>query len=137
MLVNEQDWRGYFMPKTLRKSIMFTRTQLLQLINRKRELDEEYESLQAAYDTYNIDKKTKVKEIKENQKIREIREREYNERQMLRFGNLVDLDNLEISGPSAQVMELQNKFLKTEKKCIKMIEDAEADFDNTQRELTS
>ena len=46
------------------------------------------------------------KVIKENEKIREIREREYNERQMLRFGNLVDLDNLEVSGPSAQVMEL-------------------------------
>lgn len=66
MLVNEQDWRGYFMPKDLKKSIMFTRTQLLQLINRKRELDEEFESLQSAYDSYNIDKKTKVKEIKEN-----------------------------------------------------------------------
>ena len=77
------------------------------------------------------------KVIKENEKVREIREREYNERQMLRFGNLVDLDNLEVSGPSAQVMELQNKFQKTEKKCIKMIEDAEAEFDNTQRELTS
>ena len=45
MLVNEQDWRGYFMPKDLTKSIMFTRTQLLQLINRKRELDEEFEGL--------------------------------------------------------------------------------------------
>ena len=50
---------------------------------------------------------------------------------MLRFGNIVDLDNLEISGPSAQVMELTNKFVKTEKKSIKMIEDAETDFDNT------
>ena len=27
-------------------------------------------------------------------------EREYNEPQMLRFGNLVDLDSLEVSGPS-------------------------------------
>ena len=42
------------------------------------------------------------------------REREYNERQMLRFGNLVDLDSLEVSGPSAQVLELQNKFHKQE-----------------------
>jgi len=56
---------------------------------------------------------------------------------MLRFGNLVDLDNLEVSGPSAQVMELQNKFQKTEKKCIKMIEDADAEHGSTQRDLTS
>lgn len=36
---------------------MFTRTQLLQLINRKRELDEEQESLQKAFDTYQTDYK--------------------------------------------------------------------------------
>ena len=29
---------------------------------------------------------------------------------MLRFGNLVDLDNLEVSGPSNNVLDLQNKF---------------------------
>jgi hypothetical protein len=36
---------------------------------------------------------------------------------MLRFGNLVDLDNLEISGPSSAVIEAEKKFEKTEKKC--------------------
>lgn len=41
LLNNEEDWRGYNMAGDLKKSIMFTRTQLLQLINRKRELDEE------------------------------------------------------------------------------------------------
>lgn len=55
---------------------------------------------------------------------------------MLRFGNLVDLDNLEISGPSNAVLELQNKFQKTEKKCIKAIEVADSDLEKTQRDLT-
>lgn len=55
---------------------------------------------------------------------------------MLRFGNLVDLDNLEISGPSNQVLELQNKFSKTEKKCIKLIEEADGELEGTQRQLT-
>jgi len=45
LLNNEEDWRGYQMAGDLKSSIMFTRTQLLQLINRKRELDEEYVSL--------------------------------------------------------------------------------------------
>jgi len=40
-LMEEEDYRGYYMPKDLKDSILFTRTQLLQLINRKRELDEE------------------------------------------------------------------------------------------------
>ena len=106
LLNNEEDWRGFHMPKDLRKSIMFTRTQLLQLINRKRELDEEQISLNKAFKDYRKDWSTKKREIKENEKIRELKERDYNERQMLRFGNLVDLDNLEVSGPSGVVLEL-------------------------------
>lgn len=80
LLINEEDDRGYFMAPHLKKSIMFTRTQLLQLINRKRELDEEQESLQKAFDTYQTDYKQMKKIIKENEKVREVREREYNER---------------------------------------------------------
>ena len=34
------------------------------------------------------------KQINENRKARNDKEREYNERQMLRFGNLIDLDQL-------------------------------------------
>ena len=90
-----------------------------------------------AFREYKRDYNQKKREIKENEKVRELRERDYNERQMLRFGNLVDLDNLEVSGPSGVVLELQNKFAKTEKRCIKMIEDAEGEFDQTQRELTT
>ena len=56
---------------------------------------------------------------------------------MLRFGNPVDLDNLEVSGPSGVVMELQNKFAKTEKRCVKMVEDANSEYEATQRELTA
>jgi len=37
----EEDYRGYFLPENLGHSVLFTRTQLLQLIDRKRELDEE------------------------------------------------------------------------------------------------
>mmetsp|Transcript_35625 Transcript_35625/g.54477 ORF Transcript_35625/g.54477 Transcript_35625/m.54477 type:complete len:233 (+) Transcript_35625:4757-5455(+) len=135
--MNEEDWRGFYLPNDLKKSVLFTRTQLLQLINRQRELQEEKINLEKAFREYKRDFNQKKREIKENEKIRELREREYNERQMLRFGNLVDLDNLEVSGPSAVVLELQNKFQKTEKKCIKMIEDADSEFDSTQRDLTA
>ena len=125
------------MPPDLKKSVLFTRTQLLQLINRKRVLDEEQVDLHKSFDEFRRDFNQKRREIKENEKTRELREREYNERQMLRFGNLVDLDNLEVSGPSAAVVDLQNRFTKTEKRCIKMIEEAEAQFEQTQRELTA
>jgi hypothetical protein len=62
--------------------------------------------LNKAFRDYKKDSGAKKREIKENEKIRELKERDYNERQMLRFGNLVDLDNLEVSGPSGVVLEL-------------------------------
>ena len=52
--------------------------------------------------------------IKEQNKLCEQRKREYEERQLLRFGALIDLDALEVSGPSAVMQELINKFKKTE-----------------------
>jgi len=94
-------------------------------------LDEEQINLDKMFKEYKRDHNQKKKEIKENEKIRANKEREYNERQMLRFGNLVDLDNLEVSGPSNLVMDLQNKFQKTEKKCIKMIEETDAEMEKT------
>jgi hypothetical protein len=43
--LQEEDWRGHYMPKSIADSVLFTRTQLLQLIHRKLELDEEIEYL--------------------------------------------------------------------------------------------
>lgn len=80
MLKMEEDWRGYFLPKDLSKSIMFTRTKLLQLIKRKRELDDEHINLRKAFQEYKRTNLQNKKEIKENERVRELREREYNER---------------------------------------------------------
>ena len=55
---------------------------------------------------------------------------------MLRFGNLIELESLEVGGPSALVIDLQNKFNVTETQCFKRIEEAEAKLGETQRELT-
>ena len=55
---------------------------------------------------------------------------------MLRFGNIVDLDSLEVSGSSPVVLELQNKFHKMEQRCNAKKQEAEADLAATQRELT-
>ncbi len=134
--LSSEDWRGYYMPPTLDRSVLFTRTQLLKLIHRKRELDEEIE-------TYNKEQsEAKQNSLEEKKKIHQYRKqleekiREYRERQMLRFGNIVDLDSLEVSGPSAQVLELQNRFSKMEHKCNTAKETAEAGLAQTQRELT-
>ena len=137
MLEQEEDYRGFFLPKSLHDSVLFTRTQLLQLIDRKRELDEEIVSLSKEQKEAHATTRQKLKEIKENEKIRNQKKMEFEERQMLRFGNIVDLDSLEVSGPSAVVLELRNKFAKTEQRCIKDIEEAESKFQKTQRMLTA
>lgn len=57
-LMMEEDWRGFKLVQQLNKSILFTRTQLLQLINRKEILDNE--------------KTIKTKEKKEGEKDKTI-----------------------------------------------------------------
>lgn len=79
-MLNEEDWRGYKLAPDLRNSILFTRTQLLQLINRKRVLDEEYVNLNKSFKDAKREFNQKKREIKENEKTRELRERDYNER---------------------------------------------------------
>ena len=74
------DWRGCYLPESLKDSVLFTRSQLLGLINRKRELDEERVNLDKAFNEYKRDHNQKKKEIKENEKVRAEREKEYNER---------------------------------------------------------
>ena len=96
----EEDWRGFFLPKDLTNSVLFTRQWLLNLIARKRELDIEIANLKKEQAEAKQLESAKRKEINGNKKERAEKEREYNERQMLRFGNLIDLDSLEVSGVS-------------------------------------
>ena len=56
---------------------------------------------------------------------------------MLRFGDFKEIDALETQGPSQTVRELTAKFGKTEKKCIKLMEEAEGDLEKTKQELLS
>lgn len=125
------------MPQSLDNSVLFTRTQLLKLIHRKLELDEEIDSYKKEQLAAEHNYKEEKKKINQYKKQLEEKIREYRERQMLRFGNIVDLDSLEVSGPSQVVVDLQNKFHKMEQKCNNKKEEAEADLSATQRDLTS
>lgn len=108
----------------------------MQLIDRKRELDEENKALRKQQDEHKRSEKEKRREINENKKKCAAAKRDYEEKQMLRFGNLIDLDSLEVSGPSQSVIDKQIEFNKVEKKCIRDIEEKEAEHQKIQRELT-
>jgi len=38
-MLDEEDWRGWFLPENLDKAVLFTRDQLKALLTRKEELD--------------------------------------------------------------------------------------------------
>ena len=104
---------------------------------RKKELDDEIAENRMRLKRHRQEDKEKKKLIKENTKLMKQRLEEYKEQQMLRFGSsLVDLDSLEVSGPSLNVLELTNKFEKLERDCIREIEERIADLDIEQRRLT-
>lgn len=97
---------------------------------RKKELDDEIAENKMRLKRHRQEDKEKKKLIKENTKLMKQRLEEYKEQQMLRFGSsLVDLDSLEVSGPSLNVLELTNKFEKLERDCIREIEERIADLD--------
>ena len=102
------------MPDSLDNSVLFTRTQLLKLIHRKLELDEEIDTYKKEQQDAEHNYKEERKKISQSKKLLEDKKRDYEERQMLRFGNIVELDQLEVSGPSQVVLDLQNKFHKME-----------------------
>ena len=132
----EADWRGNYLPGNLDNSILFTKSHLTYLIERKRVLDEEYVKENVKYREYRDTMREKKKKIKENENLKKKREEEYKEKQMLRFGDLYDLDSLEVGGPSQTVFDLQNRFNKKEKDCFKKIEEADTELEQTQRQLT-
>ena len=99
-MLQEPDYRGFYLPKDLKNSVLFTIPQLKQLLNRQRELEIEYENLQKEQNRSRQMYAKKKKEKTEQNKLLEEAKRDYDDKRMLRFGNLVDLDNLEVSGPS-------------------------------------
>jgi len=105
-MIYQEDYRGFYLPGDLKSSVLFTRTQLLQLLNRKEVLDQEWSSLEKKKADKIKETRRKKKSAQEHGRQLEDAERDYEERQMLRFGNLVDLDSLEISGPSQAVIDL-------------------------------
>ena len=110
---------------------------MLQLIERQRELDIEVEDLKNKASQAKINQAKVMKENRVKDKIVEEKKREYEERQMLRFGNLVDLDSLEVSGPSQVFLDLMRRFSKTEQLSVRAIEDENGKLQATQRHLTS
>jgi hypothetical protein len=129
--LQEEDYRGFMLPENLNNSVLFTRTQLLQLIHRKLELDEEIEGLRKEQQSAESLAREEKNRINQKRKLVEERKREYQERMLLRFGNIIPLETLEVSGPSQVVLDLQQKFQKMEQKCNRRKEDAEADLSST------
>ena len=111
----EEDYRGFYLPQTLKDSTLFTREGLLKLIDRQRELDEQIAQNHETFKSKREERRNLKKLIETHEKEKKQILEEYNEKQMLRFGSLKDLDSLEVSGPSQAVLDLRDKLLRVEK----------------------
>eukprot|EP00746_Dinoflagellata_sp_MGD_P160980 gnl/MRDRNA2_/MRDRNA2_87976_c0_seq1.p1 gnl/MRDRNA2_/MRDRNA2_87976_c0~~gnl/MRDRNA2_/MRDRNA2_87976_c0_seq1.p1 ORF type:complete len:1907 (-),score=579.97 gnl/MRDRNA2_/MRDRNA2_87976_c0_seq1:164-5884(-) len=102
------------LPEELSEYVVFTRNGLQRLMSRITELHQEiravkqnHRQLKRDYVNENKEKKVVVKTIEDlNSKFQDI--------QMLKFGQIVDLDLIEKSAPNKYVMELQEKVTQAE-----------------------
>jgi hypothetical protein len=102
------------LPEELNEYVVFTRNGLQRLMSRITELHQEiravkqnHRQLKRDYVNENKEKKVVVKTIEDlNSKFQDI--------QMLKFGQIVDLDLIEKSAPNKYVMELQEKVTQAE-----------------------
>lgn len=132
-LVTEND--HVRMPNQLDGSILFTKTEYERLNNRISELVTEQQQIQKQKDILDRKKKYLEKQINlKEQKFTELNKK-YEEKHILKFGDIIDLKVLDALQPTKQVLEMREKFKLEEKDAIKRIEKAKLDLLDKKKEL--
>ena len=123
------------LPLDVVDSVLFTNEALKRLRSRIIELGDELRKAETRWFQLRKDKSETKKETKAQQREKEKALKEYESIMALKFGRRINLDLLSHAEPTAQVEELKEKFVKTEKKSQKRIEEAKAELYATQQFL--
>jgi len=117
-----QQGKSYKMPDDLKKSILFTKSESKRLGRRIKELQQEQNKIENS--KKNLEKRKKVLQIKIAKKNALIDDlsKKYNEKHMLKFGDIIDLKILDALEPTKQVLEMREKFKEEEKASILRVE---------------
>lgn len=124
-----------YLPNTLQKHVVFTQSALRRLSQRIQELQREKSSVRTSYrelqQTFRAAQRTKQLLVR---RVEELHQK-YESVQLLRFGQVVDLDALESSTRSESLQKLQAQLEEKERGCARVIRDSERKFNEQQVEL--
>jgi len=115
------------MPEELTNEILFTDSELERLGKRIGELEDEKRTVNRQHDMLKKEKNRlskKLKEIDKLNKDKTEKDKAYEEKHMLKFGDVIDLSILDSLVPTKQVLELREKFKQQEKEAERVIEEA-------------
>mmetsp|Transcript_56075 Transcript_56075/g.128731 ORF Transcript_56075/g.128731 Transcript_56075/m.128731 type:complete len:1947 (-) Transcript_56075:224-6064(-) len=116
--------------------VVFTRARLLKLMSRITELHEETKQVRQHYKQLRRDHVNSNKEKKVAEKQIEELNRKFQDIQMLKFGQVVDLDLIERSAPNKFVQELHEKVKDAEVRCRQKLAHWQAKIENARKDLS-
>ncbi|EAS07768.2 WD repeat protein (macronuclear) [Tetrahymena thermophila SB210] len=123
-LIEMGNQQQHILPEDLKKSILFTQNERNKLSLRIEQLRQEQKEIEQSKKT--LEKRKRYLQIKINKKNALIDElsKKYNEKHMLKFGDIIDLKILDALEPTKQVLEMREKFKEEEKTSILRVEKA-------------
>jgi len=125
----------FFMPEELNTSILFTDSELERLGRRIGELEEEKKKVNKQHEGLKREKNKLTKEIDKLNKDKTEKNKAYEEKHMLKFGDVIDLSILDALVPTKQVLELRDTHKKEEKECEDVIDSAKQRYLNAKKRL--
>jgi len=125
----------FFMPEDLTTSILFTDSELERLGKRIGELEDEKRKVNRQHDGLKREKNKLSKEIEKLSKDKAEKNKAYEEKHMLKFGDVIDLSILDALVPTKQVLELRESHKKEEKECEAIIDAAKSRYLHAKKKL--
>lgn len=124
------------MPAELGQQVIFTNEGLKRLMSRITELHQEIKEVKARHEQLQRDFRVRKKD--KNVALRHIEDLhgKFQDIQMLKFGQIVDLDLIERSAPNKYVQELQEKVLQAEAEHRRRIAEWQKRMEKQKKELT-
>merc|ERR1712187_108040 len=124
------------LPVELSRHVVFTHEGIHRLMNRIKQLYQEKDEVKANFRQLQRDFRSRKKE--KNQAMQHIEDLnlKFQDIQMLKFGQIVDLDLIERSAPNKYVMELQDKVGEAEREHRRKISEWEKKIEKQKKELT-
>lgn len=123
------------LPAELNDHVVFTQKGLCRLMNRIVEIHQEIREVKANFRQLTRDFRVQKKE--KNQVLAHLEELQakFHDIQMLRFGQIVDLDLIEGTAPNKNVLELQDKAAEAEKEQRQRLAEWERRIEKQKKEL--